>query len=78
MSIQERTALRRRAASRSSAGTAAAGDRTARLDGISWKQALGKLASPAFRLHHYRSIHNRLLQRAFCELDSSRERDCNA
>ncbi len=78
MSIQEHIALRRRAASRNSAGTAAAGDRAARLDGISWKQALGKIASPAFRLHHYRSVHNRLLQQAFCELDSPRERDCNA
>ena len=41
-----------------------------------WKRALGKIVSPAFRLHHYREAHNRLLQNALCELDSPAFREC--
>lgn len=43
---------------------------------ISWQEALGKITSPAFRLHRYRSVHNRLLQKALCELDSTDSGDC--
>ena len=47
-----------------------AADKLASFQRISWKEALGKIASPAFRLHRYRNAHNRLLQEAL------RERDC--
>ncbi len=53
-------------------------DRLSRFQRISWKQALGKIATPAFRLHRYRNAHNRLLQNAWCELDSGKSGDCNA
>ena len=55
-----------------------AADSLSRFYRISWKQALGKIATPAFRLHRYRNAHNRLLQNAWCELDSHKSRDCNA
>lgn len=51
---------------------------TARLHRFSWRKALGKIVSPAFRLHQYRSVHNRLLQDAFCDLDSRDSGGCNA
>jgi hypothetical protein len=51
---------------------------TARLHRISWRRALGNIVSPAFRLHRYRSAHNRILQDAFCELDSRDSGGCNA
>ena len=44
-------------------------DKLARFHRISWKKALGEIVSPAFRLHRYRSAHNRLLLDALCELD---------
>ena len=47
-----------------------AADKLASFQRISWKEAFGKIASPAFRLHRYRNAHNRLLQ------DALRERDC--
>jgi hypothetical protein len=78
MSNQKSFASRTRAASGSSAETARPGDEAARLHRVSWKQALGKIVSPAIRLHHYRSVHNRLLQDAFCELDRPRGGECNA
>ena len=53
-------------------------DRLSRFQRISWKQALRKIATPAFRLHRYRNAHNRLLQNAWCELDSRKSGDCNA
>ncbi len=53
-------------------------DRLSRFQRISWKQALGKIVNPAFRLHRYRNAHNRLLQNAWCELDSRKSGDCNA
>ncbi len=51
---------------------------TARLHRISWRRALGNIVSPAFRLHRYRNAHNRILQDAFCELDSRDSDGCNA
>lgn len=48
-----------------------ASNASARFGPISWQDALGRLASPAFRLHRYRITHNRLL------LDALRERDCS-
>lgn len=36
---------------------------------VAWQAALDSIASPAFRLHRYRSVHNRLLQTALEELD---------
>ena len=53
----------------------AAGRKT-RPQRVSWKRVLGKIVSPAFRLHHYREAHNRLLQHALCELDSAVYREC--
>ncbi len=50
---------------------------TARLHRISWRIALGKIVSPAFRLHRYRNVHNRILQDAFCDLDSRDSGGCN-
>ena len=55
-----------------------AADKLSRFHRISWKEAFGKITSPAFRLHHYRSVHNRLLQNALCELDSADSGDCTA
>ena len=51
---------------------------TARLHRFSWRKALGKIVSPAFRRHQYRSAHARLLQDAFCDLDSRDSGGCNA
>ncbi len=45
-------------------------DKLSRFHRISWKEAFGKIAAPAFRLHRYRNTHNRLLQ------DALRRRDC--
>lgn len=58
----------------------AASDNTvmARLHRISWRRALGSIVSPALRLHRYRSAHNRILQDAFCDLDSRDSGGCNA
>ena len=67
-----------RPASGRNAELARAAGRLARFHRISWKEALGKIASPAFRLHRYRSAHNRLLQSALCDLDTPKSRDCKA
>ncbi len=53
-----------------------AADRMASFHRISWKQAFGKLASPALRLHRYRNAHNRLLQDALRDLDCADARSC--
>ncbi len=53
-------------------------DTLARFHRVSWKEAFARMASPAFRLHRYRNAHNRLLQRALCELDCSDTGDCGA
>jgi hypothetical protein len=78
MSNQKSFASPSRAASRNSAGTAETADRAAQTHRVSWKQALGKIVSPAFRLHRYRSVHNRLLQDAFCELDRPPGGECHS
>ena len=52
-------------------------DWLSQLHRASWKEALGKIASPAFRLHNYRHVHNRLLQNALCELDCNDNGDCS-
>ena len=46
-----------------------AAGRMAKFHRISWKEAFGEIASPAFRLHRYRIAHNRLLHSALCNLD---------
>jgi len=55
-----------------------AADTQARFHRVSWKEALAIIASPAFRLHRYRHAHNRMLQRALCELDCSDTGDRSA
>ncbi len=54
------------------------GARLASLHRASWKGALSTMLSPALRLHHYRTTHNRLLQSAWSELDCRSARECNA
>jgi hypothetical protein len=58
--------------------TASDNSAAARFHRISWRRALGKIVSPAFRLHRYRSAHNRILQDAFCDLDTPDSDGCNA
>jgi hypothetical protein len=53
-------------------------DKPAPFHRASWQGALAKIAGPAFRLHHYRQAHNRLLQNALCELDCTDTRGCNS
>ena len=55
-----------------------AADTLSRFHRVSWKEALGKIVSPAFRLHRYRAAHNKLLQNAWCELDRHSSGDCGA
>ena len=55
-----------------------AADKLSSFQRISWKEALGKIVSPAFRLHRYRNAHNRLLQDALCELDTPGTGGCGA
>ncbi len=55
-----------------------AADKLAGFQRISWKEAFGKIASSAFRLHRYRNAHTRLLQDALCELDCPDSRGCGA
>lgn len=54
------------------------GARLASLQRASWKAALSRMLSPALRLHHYRTTHNRLLQTAWRELDCPPARECKA
>ena len=78
MNFQKHVASGDRAASGDTEALEQAADRLSRFHRLSWKEALGKITSPAFRLHHYRSIHNRLLQSALCELDRPDHGDCGA
>lgn len=50
----------------------------AQLHRISWRTALDKIVSPAFRLHRYRNAHNRILEDAFCDLDHRDPGGCNS
>jgi hypothetical protein len=43
---------------------------------LSWRQALGKVVSPALRLHHYRELHARTLYRALC-LNDCHDDNCS-
>ena len=36
---------------------------------MSWRRAIDWLASPAFRLHHYRNVHTQMLRGALCTVD---------
>lgn len=62
----------------SSDQTASDNNVTARLHRSSWRRALGNIVSPAFRLHRYRNAHSRILQDAFCDLDSRDSGGCKA
>ena len=53
-----------------------AADNMASFHRVSWKQALGAIASPVLRLHRYRNAHNRLLQGALRDLDCADARSC--
>ncbi len=55
-----------------------AADKLASFQRISWKEAFGKIAAPAFRLHRYRNAHNRLLQDALCEQYRCDDGGCGA
>jgi len=50
----------------------------ARFHRVSWKEVFAKIAGPAFRLHHYRQAHNRLLQNALRGLDCSDAGRCSS
>lgn len=50
----------------------------ARSHRVSWKEAFSIITAPALRLHRYRHAHNRMLQRALCELDCSDTGDRSA
>ena len=78
MKFQKHLESGERAASGSAEELLQATDKLSRFHRVSWKEALGKITSPAFRLHHYRNIHNRLLQNALCELDRPDREDCGA
>ena len=78
MKFQKHSESGERAASGSTAELHQAADRLSRFHRVSWQEALGKITSPAFRLHHYRNMHNRLLQNALCELDKPDRGDCGA
>ena len=70
------------ACDQSDSGSAAelvhAADKLARFQRITWKQAFGKIVAPAFRLHRYRHVHDRLLQDALCEQYRCTDRGCGA
>ncbi|MBT8077034.1 MAG: hypothetical protein KJO31_00575 [Gammaproteobacteria bacterium] len=46
-----------------------AADRFARFHRISWREALGRATSAAFRLHHYRDLRTRMFYDALCRVD---------
>ena len=43
---------------------------------ISWREALGRVTSAAFRLHHYRDVRTRMFYDALCNVD--RRHDCES
>lgn len=67
-----------RLASGHNAGQEHAAARLAELPRVSWKQALAGIVSPAIRLHHYRTAHNRVLQAALSARDCPVYRECAA
>ena len=78
MNIHKRSDYEDRPASGRTAELMRTADKLATFHRISWKEAFGKVASAAFRLHRYRSAHNRLLQEALRKLDCSDTSGCNA
>lgn len=51
------------------AGLQQAAGRFARFHRISWREALGRATSAAFRLHHYRDLRTRMFYDALCRVD---------
>ena len=76
MKFQKHSEAGERGASGSTTELQQAADRLSRFHRVSWQEALGRITSPAFRLHRYRNVHNRLLQNALCELDTPDRGDC--
>ena len=72
MKLPKRIDRSNRAASGSTAEPARATGSRSRFQRISWKEAFGEIASPAIRLHRYRSAHNRVLLDALCKRDCAR------
>ena len=50
-----------------------AAEKLAGFQRISWREALGQVASAAFRLHHYRDVRTRMLYDALCEIDCAKD-----
>lgn len=69
MKFRKHIAVSAQPASRGNRGQARQADSLERAHKVSWKAALDTIALPAFRLHRYRNVHNRLLQDAWCQLD---------
>jgi len=46
-----------------------AAEKMATFQRISWKEAFGRVASPAVRVHRFRNAHSRLLREALGDLD---------
>ncbi len=78
MKIRKHSDHEDRSASGRTAELMRTADKLATFHRISWKEAFGKVASPAFRLHRYRSAQNRLLQEALRKLDCSDTGGCSA
>ena len=47
--------------------------RLARFHRISWREALGRATSAAFRLHHYRDVRTRMFYDALCHVDCTND-----
>ena len=43
--------------------------KSARIHRVSWKDALATVFGAAWRLHHYRDVHTRMMREALCNLD---------
>ena len=75
MKFQKNIDASERPASGSATQLMQAANTLARFQRVSWKEAFSIITAPAMRLHRYRHAHNRMLQRALCELDCSDTRD---
>ncbi len=78
MSSRKHPELHRRSEASKTTELAQAADQLSTFHRISWKEVFGRIVSPAFRLHRYRSAHNRLLQDALKELDTPDCGGCGA
>ncbi len=76
MKLQERFDRSDRPVAATTTELLQAADRMASFHRVSWKEAFSKLASPALRLHRYRSAHTRLLQGALCDLECADAGSC--